>query len=263
MAEIVDLTEDHAPLFLVCLEDWSSEMQEAGNHKKTWYEQMQDKGLRVKLALDDRGTVGGMIQYVPIEQSFVDGNDLYFVLCIWVHGYKKGSGNFQGKGMGTALVEAAEADARIRGGKGIAAWGVLGPIWMRASWFKKRGFKKVDREGIRVLLWKPFTDDAVPPRLIRQRKKPELIPDKVAVTAFRNGWCPAQNITFERAKRAALDAGDPVVFRGIDTSDRSVLLDWGIADGLFLDQKQLRTGPPPSYKKIRKAIDRRVRKLQS
>ena len=127
----------------------------------------------------------------------------------------------------------------------------------------KKGFKKVDREGIQVLLWKPFTDDAVPPRFIRQRREPELIADKVAVTAFRNGWCPAQNITFERAKRAALDVGDTVVFREIDTSDRSVFLDWGISDALFLDHKQLRTGPPPSYERIRKAIDRRVRKLRS
>jgi GNAT superfamily N-acetyltransferase len=262
MATIVDLTEQHARLYFVCLEDWSCEIPEAGDHKQTWYNQMQHKGLRVKLGLDERGEVGGMIQYLPIEHSFVEGRHLYFILCIWVHGYKQGRGNFQGHGMGTALVEAAESDVRERGAKGIAAWGISLPFWMKASWFRKRGFEKVDKNGMQVLLWKAFTDDALPPKFLREKKRPHTTPGQVTVTSFRNGWCPAQNLVYERAKRAALDAGDPVVFREIDTSDRTVFLEWGIGDALFIDDKQVRTGPPPSYEKIRKAIDRRARKLR-
>ena len=72
-----------------------------------------DRGLRVKLALDDSGTVGGMVQYLPIEQSFVEGKDLYFVLCIWVHGYKQGRGNYQKRGMGKAMLDAAEIDDKL------------------------------------------------------------------------------------------------------------------------------------------------------
>ena len=68
-----------------------------------------------------------MIQYVPIEEAFVDGQGLYFVHCIWVHGHKQGRGNFQKKGMGTALLEAAEQDARELGAKGMAAWGMAPP----------------------------------------------------------------------------------------------------------------------------------------
>ena len=62
----------------------SEEIKEAGNHKEIWYNKMRDKGLRVKLALDDSGEVGGMIQYIPIEHSFVEGDALYFINCIWV-----------------------------------------------------------------------------------------------------------------------------------------------------------------------------------
>lgn len=51
--------------------------------------------MRVKLALNESEAVGGMIQYVPIEHSLVEGKDLYFINCIWVHGHKKGRGNFQ------------------------------------------------------------------------------------------------------------------------------------------------------------------------
>ena len=258
---VVDLTPEHEGPYFVCLEDWSGEMAEAGDHKETWYRQMKDKGLRVKLALDDRGVVGGMIQYVPVETSSAEGSDLYFINCIWVHGYKEGRGNFQKQGMGKTLLHAAEEDARVLGAKGIAAWGVSMPFWMKASWFRKHGYKKVDKQGMQVLLWKPFDDSASPPRWIRQQKSPETTPGKVTVTGFINGWCPAQNMVFERARRAAAELGDKVVFRGINTFDRDTFLEWGIADALFIDGKEVRTGPPPSYDKVRKAIARRVRKL--
>ncbi len=261
--KIIDLSSEYEKLYFVCLEDWSEEIKEAGNHKEVWYSKMKDKGLRVKLALDDNGQVGGMIQYVPIEYSFAEGKDLYFINCIWVHGHKQGRGNFQKKGMGKALLQAAEDDARTLGAKGIAAWGVPLPFWMKASWFKKQGYIQVDKLGFleQVLLWKTFTDGAIPPKWIRQRKKPELIPGKVTVTAFLNGWCPAQSLVFERAKRAATELGDKAVFQPIDTSDRNNFLEWGILDALFIDGKPVRTGPPPSYEKIRKIIAKRLRKL--
>ena len=87
------------------------------------------------------------------------------------------------------------------------------------------------------------------------------MPGKVTVTAFLNGWCPAQNMVLERAKRAAAESGDEVVFRQVDTFDREVVSEWVIADALFIDDKQVRTGPPPPYEKIKKLIARRVGKL--
>ncbi len=260
--EIVDLTEKYQDKFFVCLEDWSEEIKEAGNHKELWCGKMKDKGLRAKLALDN-DKVCGMVQYVPVEYSVALAEDLYFIQCIWVHGHKKGIGNYQKKGIGKALLQAAENDAKSLGAKGIAAWGIKWPFWMKASWFKKRGYTRVDKDGMAILLWKRFTDDAIPPNWIRQKKKPEKIAGKVSVTSFINGWCTAQNMVFERAKRAASQFGDKVAFREIRTFDRDVFLEWGISDALFIDGKQIRTGPPPSYGKIRKKIARRVKKLGS
>ena len=121
----------------------------------------------------------------------------------------------------------------------------------------------MDKQGIlgEVLLWKPFTEDAIQPKWIKQKKKPEKIPGKATVTAFINGWCPAQNIVFERAKRAASEFGDKVIFLEINTFDRDTFLEWGISDALFIDGRQVRTGPPPSYEKIKKKILKRVRKI--
>jgi thiol-disulfide isomerase/thioredoxin len=163
--------------------------------------------------------------------------------------------------MGKALLQAAEEDVKTLGAKGMVAWGISLPWWMRASWFKKQGYKKADNQNMAVLLWKPFSADASPPKWIREKKKPQKVPGEVTVTAFLNGWCPAQNMVFERAKRAAAEFGDKVKFREINTFDREAFAEWGIADALFIDDKQVRTGPPPSYKKIKKLIAGRVKKL--
>jgi hypothetical protein len=261
--KISDLTEEYKKLYYVCLEDWSDEIKEAGNHKECWCNKMYDKGLGVKIALDDNGKVGGMIQYIPIEYSSTDGKDMYFINCIWVHGHNKGRGNFQKKGMGKALLHEAENDMKNRGAKGIVAWGIPLPFWMKAAWFKKQGYTKVDKPGFfgPVLLWKPFTDDSIPPKWIKQKKKPEKFPGKVTVTGFINGWCPAQNMVFERAKRAASEFGDTVIFKGINTFNRETFLEWGISDALYIDDMKIRTGPPPSYEKIKRIISRKINKL--
>jgi len=260
--EIIDLNEKYYSPYFVCLEEWNDEIKEAGNHKELWFNKFKDKGLRVKLAVENE-IVCGMIQYLPIEHSDLEGKDLYFIKCIWVHGHKKGIGNFQKRGIGTQLLKAAEEDVKLLNRKGIAAWGISLPFWMKASWFKRKGYKVIDKNGMAVLLWKPFSNEAAPPRWIKEKRKQALIEGKVTVTSFINGWCPVQNTVYERAKRASLDLGEKVVFKEISTTNRDTLNEWGISDALFVDGKQIRTGPPPSYEKIRKVIKKRVKKLKT
>lgn len=259
--EVIDLAEENRHLYFCCLEDWSDEITEGIPKKEEWFNKMVKRGLRAKLAVDEVGTVGGMIQYLPAEHSFIEGGGLYFINCIWVHGYDKGRGNLQGKGMGRALVDAAERDAKDRGAKGMAAWGVMFPFWMKASWFKKQGYSNADRTGTAVLLWKAFANDAAPPKWIKKKKVPQSIPGAVTVTSFTNGWCTGQNMTYERAKRAAEELGEKVIFEAVDTSEREALTEWGIADGLFIDGKEVNTGPPPSYDKIVELITKRLKNL--
>lgn len=258
--EIIDINEKYYSSYFVCLEDWSNDMKDAGGNKEAWFNRFKEKGLRVKIAVED-DKVCGMIQYLPTEFSILEGKNSYFIYCIWVHGYQEGIGNFQKKGIGTKLIEAAEEDVKILGGKGIAAWGLLLPFWMKASWFKKKGYRKIDRDGIAVLLWKPFTNDATPPKWIKQKRKPEFSENKVTVTSFINGWCPAQNIVYERAKKAASEFGDKVEFQEIPTIDKTVQYEWGISDALFINGKKVRTGPPPSYEKIKSIIVKNVNRL--
>jgi GNAT superfamily N-acetyltransferase len=260
---VVDLPRERESTYFNCLEDWSEEMREAGSHKEQWYNGMKDRGLGVKVALDDKGSMCGMIHYAPIEHCFADGDNLYFIYCVWVHGYPQGIGNHQKKGIGRELLRAAEEDAAARGGKGMVAWGMSLPVFMRAAWFRKQGYRRVDRIGMQELLWKPFTQDAVAPKWIRPKKKVEGIPGKVVVTSFVHGWCPGQNLVHERARRAAAEFPEGVVFREIDTFDRRIYEEWGIADALFIDARQIRTGPPPSYQVIRAGILKGLKRIRA
>ncbi|MFA6507921.1 MAG: GNAT family N-acetyltransferase, partial [Treponemataceae bacterium] len=164
--EIIDLTSEYENTYCKCLEDWSSELDEAGDYKKRWLEKKKAQGLRVKLARNEKNEIVGMIHYAPSANAPVVGKDLYYVYCIWVHGYKKGVGNQQRKGIGKALLGAAEQDCRELGAKGIAAWGITLPFFMRSKWFKKQGYLRADKEGMMELVWRPFSDDAEPPRLL-------------------------------------------------------------------------------------------------
>jgi GNAT superfamily N-acetyltransferase len=256
-ARTIDLADEHLPSFLQCLEEWNPEAREAGSRRQRWFEKMRDRGLGVKLAVDGRGRVGGMIQYLPAEQSVIDGRDLYFIHCIWVHGYPQGRGDLRHLGLGRALIEAAEADARARGARGLAAWGLWPlPVWMKASWFERYGFRRVDRVGLQALMWKPFAPGAAAPRWIRPRRPLELVPGKVTVTAFNNGWCMAMNLAFERLRREAAAFGERVAFVEIDTSEHAAVAEWGRSDDLFIDGAPVRTGPPPSAEKLRTLLAR-------
>ena len=256
-----DLEPRDLPSYLVCLEDWSDEMHEAGDHKAQWYQQMRDQGLRVKLALDLEDRPVGMIQYLPIERSPAVGSGLYMILCIWVHGHRQGVGPAQGRGIGEALLGAAEDDAQALGAAGMAAWGLHLPVWMRASWFRDHGYRTADRRGVRELVWKPFVAEARPPAWPYERPVPVADPTGVDVVAFKSGWCPAANLVYERARRAAEDVGEPVSFTTVDVSDHEELVRHGRSDSVFVDGHPLQRGAPPSAATIRRRLDRRRRRL--
>ena len=259
--KLIDITPETESQYFCCLEEWSEDIKEAGNQKQKWYNQMKEKGLKVKFALDDKDVIGGMIQYIPIEHSMYEGENLYVVLCIWVHGHKQGRGDYRKRGMGKALLKAAEEDARQLGADGLVTWGLVIPVFMRASWFKKQGYKVVDKTGIMRLLWKPFNEKAIPPKFIKPNKKPVKGEGKVNVTVFRNGWCPNMNIAFERAKRASGEFTGKINLQEFETADRETFREWGISDALYIDGKEMNIGPAPSFEKIRKRIEKRVSKI--
>ncbi len=88
--------------------------------------------------------------------------------------------------------------------------------------------------------------------------RPPAVPGKVSVVSLVNGWCPAQNIACERARRAATACGDGVEFTLLDTSDPATFEEWGMADALFIDGQAVRFGPPPKFEALRRRIAKRL-----
>ncbi len=260
--KIVDLTEEHFPTFACCFEEWSQEMTNAGDHRRVWYDYMKERGMRAKLAIDEDGAVSGMIQYLPAEYSFIEGEGIYLITCIWVYGYKdKGIGDRQKKGLGKALLQAAEEDVKQIGAKGIAAWGLSQPFWMPSEFYKKFGYEIADSIGIQELVWKKFTNDVKSPKWLKAKKKPAKVPGKVIITAFISGWCTAYNVGFENFRKAAAEFGNEVEFKMIRTLKTETIAEWGTTDAIYIDEEEINLGPPPSYEDTVKMIRERVEKI--
>lgn len=174
-------------------------------------------------------------------------------------------GDQRKKGMGRALLKAAEADARKRGATGMSAWGIALPFWMKASWYKKQGYRVVDKEGAARLLWKPFVDGAAEPRWRRPKEKPESLAEKgeVLIISYLNGICPAMNIGHERMRKVAEEFGERVKYRVISTREPADLEKWGISDALYINGREVTLGPPPKEEKLRKLVRRELKKVCS
>jgi len=249
-------------MYHMCLKDYWTEAGRCIDKREVWYEKARKQGLRVRLARDDDGTIAGLIQYIPIEYAFVDGKDLHFILCIWVHGYKEGIGDRRGNGIGDALLAAAEEDAKWLGAKGMAAWGLATDEWMNAPWFVAHGYREADRAGDNVLVWKPFAKDAKAPRWLKEKKRPSPIPGKVVVTSLNSGWCVSANVLQETARVVSHDFTGDVMYNEVDTSDRPTMLEWGNSEALYIDDERVDLDKPPTHDQLKKMIERKVRALR-
>jgi hypothetical protein len=259
--KIIDISEKIEPLYFVCLEDWNKNLVEVQSIKEKWYRKMKSEGLRVKLALTENKFIDGMIEYMPVEYACVEGSSLYIVNCIWVHGYTgKGRGNRQGKGIGKALLKAAEDDVKMLGMDGLAVWGISEEIWMNATWYQKQDYEKVDQTGWFVLLWKRFSDRAIPPKWRKGQFQQELVPGKVKVTSFFSGQCCSENSVYWAAKKAAGEYGDKVIFEVIDMSQAENREKYGFGWRLYVNGENLFTGYPPSYEHIKAKIEEKLKK---
>ena len=63
------------------------------------------------------------------------------------------------------------------------------------------------------------------------------------ITAYKNGWCPANNILYERVKRAAKKFPGKVILNTINTFDKEVMQTCGKSDEIFIEKKLLSSGP--------------------
>lgn len=243
--KLVDVDSSTELTFLHCLHDERPDDPRVMEMRRRWYVAARAKRLRAKVLALDGGEVVALCHSMPIEHTHLIGEDLLAVLCLWVHGYEHHVGNRQGNGYGRFMLEAIEEDARASGFGGVAGWGMDFPYWNPVSFYEHMGYSRVDKDGMAVLVWKPFRDTAVPPRFHRQARRPTGDPRKVSVTAFVNGWCMGACSRCVTAREAVAGLGDIVDYREIDTSDPAALRAWGVSDGVFVEGEPHRPYEPP------------------
>ena len=232
--KLIDVTQKTENIFFRCLHDEQPEDPQQISIRRQWYERNKNNGLRAKLLMLDNNRIGGLCQYIPIEYSHLVGEDLLAILCIWVHGYDHGVGIQQSKGYGRFMLNSIEEDARLSGAKGVAAWGMDWVInWMPVSFYEQMGYAQIDREDKVVVVWKPFSEDAKPPKLLRLDNPPPKGTGKVNVTVAVNGWCGCYKVFCAREAVAGLE--DIVDYTEVDAPDRATILHLGNVGGVYLD----------------------------
>lgn len=248
--KFVDVDETTELTFLHCLHDERPDDPRVMNLRKRWYESHRGRGLRAKVLKLDSGEVVALAQYLPIEQSHLAGDGLLAILCMWVHGYEHHVGNRQGNGYGRYMLDQIEGEARAEGFGGVVAWGMDFPYWNPVSFYEHMGYERSDRLGMAVLVWKRLDPSAAPPAFRHDTGRRRVRPDRVSVTVFLNGWCMGACSQCITARDAVAGLECIVDYAEIDTSEREVLDEWGIPDGVYVDGQPHRAYEPPCSTEI-------------
>ena len=218
--------------FLKCLKVWA---ERDTSRKEKWLSEMSGKA-KIFVAIDDEQNVVGMIQIIPIEYSNCTGKNMAFIQCLLVNFYDEAFGNKQKKGYGKALLDRAIEYSKEINADAIVAWGTEYNGLETAEWYKKRGFEQLEKLSYTALLWMPF-GDVEKPRFV-ERKQVPIGECKVVVSVFNNGWCTSRNTLCETARAVALEYPQ-VTLNEYDTFDRDTFLEYGIMEGIFINDEEI------------------------
>ncbi len=224
----------------VCLDpsvraEWKQIMNPYMAQRIEWLKTMMKKGLDVSVAFEEvrgREFPKALIEYVPIKFASepVEGGNSLFINCIWV------VPPLWHQGAAKMLLERAIEKAKAYDGISVLAY--EGDKWfgffpyMPVSFFKKFGFKEVDRDNSRVLLYLNLGSDEAP-KLICPKCKPAKKSDALTVDVFTNSQCPWSGLMIERIKKNIEKFG--VVVNIIDTDDRKTLKKYGMSRGVCIN----------------------------
>ncbi|UCB52610.1 MAG: GNAT family N-acetyltransferase [Candidatus Zixiibacteriota bacterium] len=246
----------------------SDETDAVARRRVRWFRDMHNKGSRVKVALLDEKQIG-FLYVMPIEMCPWGplGVDLMVIPCLVVLDKEKN------QGAGSALVAAAEEEARRQGKKGIVTTGFYSDFWfMPAPFFEKLGFsvagdiRKVTAEGQEeylnkeALLWKAFDSTAQPPQFLKPSYRFQPVPGKVVVDLFWNTFCATSNGEAQRVREVAAEFGDSVVLNEYSADDPATFQQHQMSRGIFVNGKEVGWGYEAPRDGIRKAISDAVGK---
>lgn len=237
--QLVNVGADTARAFFTCLHLEEPENLEFTAQRRNWHAEYRDRGYKAQVLVLDDGSIVGKCHYIPIEHSPFVGRDLLAILCIYVHMYQHHIGDQRGRGYGRFMLHHVEQDARSLGFKGLVAWAMDWDYWNPVSFYEHMGYSRVDREDKVIAVWKPFGEDAEPPRLLRPDSLPGGSDDKVRVLVADNQWCDSQEKLLT-ARKAIEGIEHLVEYSEVESPCCNRILHLGHVGGVFLDGEAYR-----------------------
>lgn len=258
LIEVRDMTPgDEAYVGSSSREAESSVLDAAGQRRMRWLHAMESKGLKIKVALL-AGEHAGVAYVLPIEICpwCATGRDLMALPCLYVHHQP------ESHGVGTALIRAAEEEARNQGRKGLVIVAYREDFWaVSPAFFEEQGYRSVAHHGKQVVMWRNFADDAVAPVSVKRRFKFEKVKGKVVIDLFHNTLCRPSVVEAMRVRELAARYGTKVVLREHCADNRKELEEHGIPRAIFINGREVSWGHAAPDDALAQEISREIVKV--
>ncbi|MFX1378571.1 MAG: GNAT family N-acetyltransferase [Promethearchaeota archaeon] len=280
--EIETITEDKLDLICtVCLDPSvdkkTRDLMEDGMEKRIrWIKEMIPKGLGIlvasekarnekihykwvgtilhsDLAIDGRVYMG-LLEYVSIEHALepIDGHNSLFINCMWV------LPPFWQMGVAKALLRSFIEKAKEYGGASVIVYD--GDRWfgttieyMPLSFFKKFGFKEVDRDGSRVLLFLDLGSSSVP-KFIPPKLKEFQKSKKIDLELLYSNQCPWSKYMINTVKKG-VEKYSTINLNIYNTDDPKLVKALGVSRGIYINGKPI-IKRMASWEEIKVEIDK-------
>ncbi len=219
--------------------------------KKAWMKERFQDGL-VFRRLDARGKM--FIETLPAEKAWcpIQAPGYLFIDCFWV------SGQFQGQGYASRLLEETFKDAKARGKAGLAVLSSVKkqPFLSDPKFLKYKGFQVADTaKPYFELLYLPLDKDAATPSF-RPCCKEETINDKGMVIYYSH-QCPFTIKYVPLLQGVARRMGQEITLKHINSLEQAQAAPTPFPSYSFFDRGQFVTQEIFSEKKMEKYIQAR------
>lgn len=223
--EFINLTAENLAGEHLCCIIRSKKPHEGVEAKRQWLSERIKEG-HVFRKLNEKAVV--FIEYAPLETAWVpvNGNNYYYIYCLWV------SGSCKGKGYGKELMEYCLADAREKGKSGVCMLGAAKQkAWLSDQSFAKSfGFETVDTaaNGYELLA---LSFDGTVPEFTQNAKKQQI--ESKELTVYYDVQCPYVFQNVRLIRQYCEENHVPVSLIQVDTLQKAkelpcVFNNWGV-----------------------------------
>ena len=233
-------------------------MENGMSNRIKWIKKMMAKGLEIIVALEKPREdvihykwVGkmlhsdlavqnqvpmGSLEYMPIEQALepVKGENSLFINCIWI------LPPFWNIGVARSLMKVFIKKARQIGGATVISyegdkWFGTSINYLPSTFFQKFGFKEVDKDGSRLLMFLDLGSTRNP-KFIKPKEIFSIEGDIRTLDIFFNSQCPWSKYMINTIKEG-MKKYPSVEINVINTDHRDIIEQTGISRGVRINGK--------------------------